>query len=345
MDEKKCGQEFPVSYWQLAGTAPAGLKAPRGKTVLKAPRVLLFFVIAMAVFVFLGAPVQYWLGLGGVAITELYLLAASLFFVWVSGADFCTVFPLKKVRPAVLGGTLVLWAGVYLAAILCNLILLFLFPESFLGSGQSMDDLMGGMPWPVAFLIIAVMPAVCEEAMHRGVLQCGISGSVRKGWQLVLSMGLLFGVFHLSPVKFPGMVILGAAMSYLLLVTDNMAYSCFFHFFHNGLQVLMTLSVPAFLQVFPGAAADLSLYGLTPEMIRFALGFYVLFLGTGIPILLYTGSWLVKRAAAPVRPPFLPKGRKAAALCAIFIPTGLIALTGICLSASGFSGLIVNGMF
>ena len=67
MDEKKCGQEFPVSYWQLAGTAPAGLKAPRGKTVLKAPRVLLFFVIAMTVFVFLGAPVQYWLGLGGVA--------------------------------------------------------------------------------------------------------------------------------------------------------------------------------------------------------------------------------------------------------------------------------------
>lgn len=332
-----------IPYSRIGGTSPAGLERPRRRLELKAWHVLVFFLADMTVFLIAGSRVQYYLGMAGVAVTETFLLVTSLLFVRVAGADFRTVFPLKKIRPLAMAGTLVIWAGGFLAVIVCNVILLFLFPEGFLGSSQSFSAVAGSVPWPVAFLIIAVLPAVCEEAMHRGVIQCGIQNSVHGKWRTVLIMGLLFGAFHLSPVKFPGTGILGAVMSYLLLITGNMLYSCFFHFFHNALQVLFLTSLPALLNApLSGLSGDLTLPLAAPGTAMFTVGFYILIMGTGVPILLYTGSWLVRRGTAPVRPSFLPEGRKRAALCAILAPTCLLLLAGVLLCATGLSQLMTG---
>lgn len=335
------GQTDQITYWEIGGTAPVGLPRSRKKTELKAWHVFLFFAVDMVIFLFAGSLVQYYLGMAGVAITEVYLLATSVLFVWMMGADFRTVFPLKKIRPLALAGTLVIWIGGFLAVIISNLILLYLFPESFMGNSEAFTVVVEAVPWGIAFLIIAVLPAICEEAMHRGVIQRGIQNSVKGKWQIVLIMGLFFGAFHMSPIKFLGTGILGAVMSYLLLVTDNMAYSSFLHFFHNALQVLLMMALPALAKApLLNAAPELSIMDITPGMTLFAIGIYIMLFGTGIPVLLYTGAWMVKRATAPIRPAFLPKGREKASLCTILIPTFAILLTGVFLWLSGLSQIM-----
>ena len=148
--------------------------------------------------------------------------------------------------------------------------------------------------------------------MHRGVIQCGIQNSIHSKWAVVLIMGLLFGAFHLSPVKFLGTGILGAVMSWILLSTDSMVYSSFFHFFHNGLQLVLLMILPGVLETsFFGASAfqdDLMKMGSALPV--YALGLYMAIFGTAVPILIYVGNWLIRKSLAPVKPAFLPKGKE-----------------------------------
>ena len=41
----------------------------------------------------------------------------------------------------------------------------------------------------------------CEEALHRGFIQYSFQ-SVRSDWVIILSMGFIFGLFHMDP-SFP----------------------------------------------------------------------------------------------------------------------------------------------
>ena len=181
----------------------------------------------MAVFVFFGSYIQYRLGMGGVVITELMFLAASILFVRLQeNTPLRQVFPLHRPKGLALGSTAVLWAAAYLSMIIVNLILAYFYPAGVLGSGNSVNLVITSIPWGIAFLVVAVLPAVCEEALHRGVIQLRRSRILSANpWLIVLLMGLLFGAFHVSIWKFLPTAMLGAAMSYLLLRTGNMVYS------------------------------------------------------------------------------------------------------------------------
>lgn len=333
-----------MTYDQIGNTAPCGFEHCRKKRKLKAWHVLLFFVADMTIFLFAGSYVQYYLGMAGVAITELWLLASSLVFVWLMGADFRMTFPIRKPRPLALAGTLVIWVGGFFSVLICNLVLLVLFPQGMVSNGESFSVILNSVPWPAAFLVIAVLPAICEEAMHRGVIQCGIQNSIHSKWAVVLIMGLLFGAFHLSPVKFLGTGILGAVMSWILLSTDSMVYSSFFHFFHNGLQLVLLMILPGVLETsFFGASAfqdDLMKMGSALPV--YALGLYMAIFGTAVPILIYVGNWLIRKSLAPVKPAFLPKGKEKITLCKILIPTAAILVTGILITGYGFSQMLAS---
>src|SRR5690606_35829883 len=94
--------------------------------------------------------------------------------------------------------------------------------------------------------VFAVMPAICEEALHRGFIQSTMR-SIRFDWVIVLIMGFIFGVFHLDPVRFLGTAILGAVLSYVMVKTRNIFYPSFLHMINNAIPVILmyTLLQPA----------------------------------------------------------------------------------------------------
>lgn len=336
-----------ISYEMLKNTAPYGLENPhkrRDSGKLTLWKVLCFFAVVMAVFIFVGGLAQYYLGMAGVVITELMFLAASVLFVYLQKASFREVFPIRRPRMLLIGATAVLWLASYLAMIIVNLIVAYFFPAEFYGASNSTNTLIASIPWGLAFLVIAILPAVCEEALHRGVIQFGVHNTIRKPWMIVLLMGLLFGVFHLSPTKFLPTALLGAAMSYLLLRTGNMVYSSFFHFLHNGIQMLILL--PSFL---PGAAVsgihfsyameDVVYNSLRP-LLSTSIGLYLCF-GASIPFLLYLSHWMIVKSEIGGRISFLPWGKAGKkTLFWILFPTFLILAVGLIVLFNGTASLI-----
>ena len=145
------------------------------------------FVIIMLLFLFVFAPLQYYFGMLGLALTELGLLACTLLAVRITGQSFRSVFPIRLPKFGQVMGTLLLWAGCFLSVMLVTLILMCFFPEGYLQVSSSINSVFSTVPAPLRFFIVAVMPAVCEEAMHRGFIQYSFQ-SIRRDWVIILCM-------------------------------------------------------------------------------------------------------------------------------------------------------------
>lgn len=91
---------------------------------------------------------------------------------------------------------------------------------------------------PLQLICIAVVPAVLEEFMFRGVF----AGYYReKGiFTAALLSGLVFGLFHLNFNQFGYAFALGVAFALLLEGTGSIFYGMFAHFLINGFSVIIT---------------------------------------------------------------------------------------------------------
>ena len=79
-----------------------------------------------------------------------------------------------------------------------------LFPQTMNEAAEMSDMLYGTMSLPVMILVVALMPAVCEEAIHRGAILAHFR-SIKKEWVIVLIMAIFFGI-RLSTTIFSGRV-------------------------------------------------------------------------------------------------------------------------------------------
>ena len=326
-----------TQYDQIRNTAPHRLQRPRRRRTLNTAHVLFFFLAETILFVTVGAWVQYRFPSGGLVMTELGMLALSIGFVLIMGASFRDVFPIRKPKVQALLGSLVMWCGLILLSTLANVILLVLFPDVFLWFSESESELGAAMSLPLQILVIAVLPAICEEALHRGVIQTGIRDQFKNRWAIAVIMGVIFAVFHLYPIRYPSMFIIGAAMSLVHAETGNMIYSSLIHFWNNLMSLMIGFfAAPGFLRIpFAEPTLQESAQAILSSMPLKIVGFYLILCGLPAPVLLYTGNYLVRRATAPRRPAFLARGRERETLLRILIPTIGLVVGGFVLLAVG----------
>lgn len=143
---------------------------------------------------------------------------------------------------------------VSLAILLCSIALGFVlyFVNSFVAQFfQSIIVILGydssfGVSLSVGgdiakeFLLTAILPGICEEVCHRGLL---LRGSQKQGYTrygLILS-SLLFGLLHLNIQQFFYAAILGCLMGIAVLVADSIIPSIIIHFMNNALSVYFSL--------------------------------------------------------------------------------------------------------
>ena len=91
---------------------------------------------------------------------------------------------------------------------------------------------------PLQLICIAVVPAVLEEFMFRGVF----AGYYREKGILTAALlsGLVFGLFHLNFNQFGYAFALGVAFALLLEGTGSIFYGMFAHFLINRFSVIIT---------------------------------------------------------------------------------------------------------
>jgi sodium transport system permease protein len=102
--------------------------------------------------------------------------------------------------------------------------------------------LMQERPWWLAWAVLAVMPAVCEELLFRGWVLSGLLGRRRAAgrvWAAVGVQAAAFAVFHLLPERMPQTFVLGIALGALVVVTRSLLPAVICHLAHNSVPLVV----------------------------------------------------------------------------------------------------------
>lgn len=91
----------------------------------------------------------------------------------------------------------------------------------------------------VAMLVIAVIPAIGEETLFRGVLQRNFTYWTRNPHVGIWLAAALFSAIHVQFLGFFPRMLLGALFGYLYLWSGNLWVPILAHFVNNGFTVLM----------------------------------------------------------------------------------------------------------
>ncbi|MBW6514497.1 MAG: ABC transporter permease subunit [Candidatus Syntrophosphaera sp.] len=141
------------------------------------------------------------------------------------------------------------------------------FPEEYI---EALSRLFTqDVPLWQMFLVIAVLPGICEEILFRGFMVRFYEGkSLRLA---VIASALLFAVFHLDPFRFVPVFLLGLLLGYLTLRSGSIINSMLSHTINNGLALfIVTYASQPWLQPFIQDADNLHYWVLAPALLVFA---------------------------------------------------------------------------
>jgi sodium transport system permease protein len=101
--------------------------------------------------------------------------------------------------------------------------------KQLLGAGQSIW-------WQL--VLVAVLPAVCEEVAFRGFILSGLLRRLSSTTAIVLS-AFLFGFFHINPQQLLPATILGCVLGVIATRSGSLLPGILFHVTNNALALLM----------------------------------------------------------------------------------------------------------
>jgi membrane protease YdiL (CAAX protease family) len=91
----------------------------------------------------------------------------------------------------------------------------------------------------LAFVIIAIFPALGEEFLFRGMIQTQLHKASKNIHIAIWTSAILFSAFHVQFFGFVPRMLLGAIFGYLYYWSGNLLMPMFAHFVNNGFAVLM----------------------------------------------------------------------------------------------------------
>lgn len=99
--------------------------------------------------------------------------------------------------------------------------------------------------WQI-LLVVAVLPAICEELAFRGFILSGLR-HIGSPWAAVAISSVLFGLTHGLLQQSLAAMAVGFVMGYLALQTRSLLPCVIFHFTHNSLSVIASRQLPQLL--------------------------------------------------------------------------------------------------
>lgn len=198
---------------------------------------------------------QRWLGFGGLALAEgvavlgpallALMLARRRWWEWPAAlgllAPSIPSIPSGRTLPVALFGALLVGAGgFYFVAAGVDALQQHLLPMSQEVQQELLRLLVppsGPRPVVIDLLVLALLPALCEEVLFRGVLLRALA-PFSPGAALLVS-SLAFGAFHFSAFKFVPTTTLGVLLGALLLRAGTSWAPIVAHFVNNALVLLL----------------------------------------------------------------------------------------------------------
>ncbi|HVV17633.1 MAG TPA: ABC transporter permease subunit/CPBP intramembrane protease [Polyangia bacterium] len=192
--------------------------------------VLLFFVFV---------PLQSWRLEPGLALTEWVGLGG---LTWMTargrGQTVGGLIRLRRAPPAAFAGALLIGLSAWLVV---GLVAEWVLPppkEVVDHLRRAIAPASGQRSLWGALLLMAVSPAICEEALFRGPILRGLATRFSPAVAAILT-GILFGIYHVDVWRLVPTAVLGIGLSAIALASDSILPSMLAHFTNNACIVLL----------------------------------------------------------------------------------------------------------
>lgn len=258
---------------------------------LKVYHGIIMLILAAACVFFVSPILGFKLGIYGTLLNEILLLVLAVGLTAVVRGDFKQVFPIRKPRLSAIFGTILLWIGSFLAIMIITMIIAYFFPQEILGVSQALGMEFASVTFIISFAIVSISPAVCEEAVFRGVVMHSFDNGKNK-WVAIILTGLIFGAFHGSIWRFVPTALLGIMLGYIVYETDNMIYGALFHAINNAVPLFSIFSMKSIYsnEMFQNQMSSMADAGIP----LIAIGTYVMY-GAAVPLLFAIGNYLIHK--------------------------------------------------
>lgn len=194
--------------------------------------------ITMMVFMYAGSVLQLKYGIGGIFGTQMIFLALPLMFVAYTKRDVCKTYSFYKTKPANYPGAFLLGIGACLLMLVLAVFLTNLFPNSAEAMSEAFVDILGDN-LAVQIIVIAITPAICEEMLFRGFLLSAMGSRYKKVSAFAI-VAVLFGLYHMSLIKFFTTGLFGLLLCYVVYLTGSIFPAMLIHCTNNLISVLLS---------------------------------------------------------------------------------------------------------
>ena len=102
-------------------------------------------------------------------------------------------------------------------------------------------ELFTTVPWWASWLLIAVLPAVCEELLFRGWMLAAFAGQRPAAGRAAAAVAVQaagFAALHLLPERMPQTFVLGLLLGWLTLRSGSILPAILAHLVHNSVPVV-----------------------------------------------------------------------------------------------------------
>ncbi|MCB9358007.1 MAG: CPBP family intramembrane metalloprotease [Calditrichaeota bacterium] len=178
--------------------------------------------------------------LSGVYIVQFALAALAGLWVYQGGYDPVAAFGWKPPGARnLLAALLAVCGGWVLTIELATLQHMFFpFPEDLLKQFTDLFGELESLPTWQAIAIIALIPAVVEEHLCRGLMLRGLERETGK-WSAILLVAAVFAILHLNPYRLLPTFALGVLLGYLAVRTGSIYPAILGHFVNNAFSALV----------------------------------------------------------------------------------------------------------
>ncbi len=87
-------------------------------------------------------------------------------------------------------------------------------------------------------LVVAVVPALCEEVMFRGFIQRSLEFKLKPVWAALIT-AVFFGIYHFSPYGLIPLISLGFYFGFAAYKSNSIAVPMFLHFLNNFTAIIL----------------------------------------------------------------------------------------------------------
>lgn len=212
-------------------------------------------VFVMFAYLYLGSVLEMKYGFGGIFGIQMIIFVLPLLYVLYTKRSILQTYSFRKTKFMNFVAALFMGCGAMLIGIILTSFVSMLLPtEAEMVSSGLMNELMSDNEL-LTFAVVALTPAVCEEMLFRGFLFSAFRGRYKIVVSVLLT-AVIFGVYHMSIVRFFTTALLGAALAVIVYYSDSIFPAMVMHAINNGIAVLQMYHPDTMENIFPLFAVE-----------------------------------------------------------------------------------------